>query len=319
MQNHLGERGVWVRVGRTGHTPVEGWLLGEIPQGLLVAMSDDLNDVRLISGYSYISYDHDRRLPRVRYDNANELYEELEAINSAISAPMRRAVSRLSFERLHQAGHRSSELRRDIDRARYEIQMADDRLLSRNEVLAFLIAQADQSTTLHREVYDTFEGSGLTDVLDDFGPRLASLPSELTIPAYDLEFQSSEDLASSLEATRDQRWTSTTHRASLEAAEATRTRLIVEAARGRERAGEGRLEQPDGSTVLSRWIGPSLRVLVGTGLATANAAIGVTAGLTATIATIGATAVPTYVGVATSIYTGLAQAADGLEKIGRRK
>ena len=105
MQNHLRERGVWVKVGRTGHTPVEGWLPGEIPQGLLVAMSDDLNDVRLISGYSSISYNHDRRLPRVRYDNANELYEELEAINSAISAPMRRAVSRLSFERLHQAGH----------------------------------------------------------------------------------------------------------------------------------------------------------------------------------------------------------------------
>ena len=123
----------------------------------------------------------------------------------------------------------------------------------------------------------------------------------------------------SMEARRDQRWTSTTHRASLEAAEATRTRLIVEAAKGRERAGEERSQQPADATVLSRWIGPSLRVLIGTGLATANAAIGVTAGLTATIATIGATAVPTYVGVATSIYTGLAQAADGLEKIGRHK
>ncbi len=110
----------------------------------------------------------------------------------------------------------------------------------------------------------------------------------------------------SMEATRDQRWTSTTHRASLEAAEATRTRLIVEAAKGRERAGEERSQQPADAIVLSRWIGPSLRVLIGTGLATANAAIGVTAGHTATIATIGATAVPTYVGVATSIYTGLA-------------
>ena len=98
-----------------------------------------------------------------------------------------------------------------------------------------------------------------------------------------------------------------------------RTRLIVEAAKERNQESEAKLEKPDDSTPFSRWFGPSLRVLAGTGLATANAAVGVTAGLTATIATIGATAVQTYVGVATSIYTGLAQVADGPEKIGRRK
>ena len=116
-----------------------------------------------------------------------------------------------------------------------------------------------------------------------------------------------------------QRWTMQKHRTSLVAAEETRTRLIVEASADRENERADKAEKPDDSTPLSRWIGPSLRVLAGTGLTVANAAIGVTAGLATAITTIGGTAVPTYVGVATSIYTGLTQVSDGLEKIGRRK
>ena len=69
--------------------------------------------------------------------------------------------------------------------------------------MGFLIAQADRVTALHREVYETFEDAGLAAILDEFGPRLTHLPAELTIPAYDLEFSSREDLTSTLESTRD--------------------------------------------------------------------------------------------------------------------
>ncbi|SJM94627.1 hypothetical protein CRENPOLYSF1_560003 [Crenothrix polyspora] len=94
-------------------------------------------------------------------------------------------------------------------------------------------------------------------------------------------------------------------------------RLILEAVKKRDHKNDTESKKFDDSTPFSRWFGPSLRVLAGTGLAAANAAVGVTAGITATITTLGSLGVPTYVGVATSIYTGLSQVADGLEKIGR--
>jgi hypothetical protein len=299
--------------------PIQGWLIGEIPQGLLVALDEDLSDVRVVSEYIRISYDHDRRLSKLRYDNVEKIRDELESANAAILDPMRRAISRLKFDELHQFGHRSAELFRHIHRARMDRYISSDDLTPRDELMEFLTAQADRSTSLHREVYETLEDSGLTEILDEYGPTLARLPPDLVIPAYDLEFESREELKSAFEGTREERWTSLRHRTSLEAAEETRIRLVVEASRAREKASEDKPEKPDDSTPFSRWVGPSLRVLTGTGLTAANAAIGVTAGLTATIATIGATAVPVYVGVFTSIYTGLAQVSDGLEKIGRRK
>lgn len=51
MQN-LSNRGVWVRVGRKVGEPIQGWLIGEIPQGLLIALDEELKDVRVVSGYT---------------------------------------------------------------------------------------------------------------------------------------------------------------------------------------------------------------------------------------------------------------------------
>lgn len=317
--NHLDERGVWVKIYRPKGGPVEGWLMGEIPQGLVVALDEDLTDIHLIPKYDSISYDNNKKLSKLSFEDTQQVREELQSLSDAISTPMNGAISKINFTRLHQFGHRSTQLKRQIHRAEYEWRVRNVDSEPRYELMGFLIAQADRTTALHREVYETFEDAGLITILDEFGSRLAHLPAELTIPAYDLEFSSKEELTTTLESTREEPWTARKHRASLDAAEETRTRLIAETAKERDQNNETKLEKSDDSTPFSRWFGPSLRVLAGTGLATANAALGVTGGLTATIATIGAAAVPTYVGVATSMYTGLTQVADGLEKIGRHK
>ncbi len=317
MSKHLNQRGAWVTIHRKSGTSVEGWLIGEIPQGLVITLDEDLSDIRLVSEYYSIGYNYDKKLSKLSFENSEHVYDELHTTNDAISYSMRRAISKIKFDRLHQFGHHSALLKRHIHDAKYE-RMYDD-VSPRAELMGFLIAQADRVTALHREVYETFEDSGLTEILSEYGSKLTHLPAELTIPAYDLEFSSREDLISTLKLARDQSWSESKHRASLDAAEEMRTRLIVEATKECNQKSEEKLEKRDDSTPFSRWFGPSLRVLAGTGLATANAAVGVTAGLTAAIATIGATTVPTYVGVATSIYTGLIQVADGLEKIGRRK
>jgi len=293
--------------------------MGEIPQGLIIALDEDLTDIRLVPEYYSIGYDHEKKLSKLSFENADEVHDELRNTNDAISDPMRVAISKMRFDQLHKFGHLSAQLRWKIHRAERDQRMYRIDSTPRDELIGFLTAQADRATALHRDVYETFEEAGLAAILDEFGPRLTRLPAEITIPAYDLEFSSKEDLTSTLVLTRDQRWTEKGHRASLEAAEETRAQLIVESTKEHDQEGEAISKEHDDSTPLSRWFGPSLRVLAGTGLVTANAAVGVTAGLTTTIATIGATAVPTYVGVATSIYTGLTQVADGLEKIGRRK
>jgi hypothetical protein len=319
MTHDLSLRGVWVTVNREVGEPVQGWLIGEIPQGILVALDEDLADVRVVSDYASIGFDHDKQLSKLRVESAEEIEEQLKATNAAILGPMRKAASRLRFDELQRFCQRSAELiehlhfRPDVPHMRRHGQTPQD------ELAGFLTAQADRSASLHREVYSMMEDSGLTEILDEHGPRLVRLPPELVIPAHDLVFESREDLISSLTSAREARWSGRRHRRSLEVAEETRTRLLVEASRERPGIRDHKPKRTDDATPFSRWVGPSLRILAGTGLAAANVAIAVTAGLTATIVTIGATAVPVYVGVATSVYTGLVQVADGLEKIGRHK
>jgi hypothetical protein len=278
-----------------------------------------LEDVRFVSNYTSINYDHKKSLPKLKIDNAREIQEEMWRTNEAILEPMQDAISRIKFDRLHEFCRHSKELKQLLYRAKMEEREWDRYQTPPHELINSLIVQADRSTSLHREVYETLEDSGLTEVIEEYGPTLSRLPAELTIPAYDLEFETSEELTSSLESTWDQPWTRKRHRAFLKEAEETRIRLMRGNMKEHDKQDEANSEKTDDSTLFSRWIGPSLRVLVGTGLAIANTAVGVTAGITTTIATIGATAVPTYVGVATSIYTGLAQVSDGLEKIGRSK
>jgi hypothetical protein len=324
----LAERGAWVTVGRDGKRDVEGWLIGQISEGLLIAADDELEDVRVVSDFDSIQVAADKRLPGISAKALRRTREKLRRADSAVSADLRKAISLIRFDRLHQFGHRSAELVRAIHRATYlhthqrprrssqedSRPLREDMQTGRVDLINFMLAQGDRSADLHREVFETLNESGLTKVLDEHGPELARLPPEFTIPAYDLDFVSRKELTSALKATRKERWTARKHSAALEAAEDTRSRLLLEGAGYRNQP-----ERVDDATSLSRWVGPSLRVLSGTGLAVANVAVGLTAGLTGSVFTIGATAVPTYVGVATSIYTGLAQVADGLEKIGRRK
>jgi hypothetical protein len=84
--------------------------------------------------------------------------------------------------------------------------MIDDDGSNVEDLIGFLLAQADRSTDLHREVYETFEDSGLADAMSEYGPKLSRFPPELTLPAYDLEFESEETLTSVLKGTRDDPW-----------------------------------------------------------------------------------------------------------------
>ncbi|SJM94626.1 hypothetical protein [Crenothrix polyspora] len=171
MNNHLTNRGVWVRINRYKGETVEGWLIGEIPQGLLIALDKDLKDLRLVSEYYSISYNHENKLSTLSIENATEVRDELQAISEAISVPMKNAISRTKFDKLHQFCHHSAELSWQIRQGEHEAFQGIDSE-PRGELMGFLLAQVDRSTALHREVYETFEDCGLTAILDEFGRDL---------------------------------------------------------------------------------------------------------------------------------------------------
>jgi len=296
--------------------------MGEIPQGLLVALDEKLTDIRLVSGnYDLINYDHKKTHPDLYYKNAEKLQTQLDEFASILSPQLEKVFSRLKYDSLHAFSQRSSFIRRRLAKARWEYKEEaryfDLDKSSLSDLIGFLAAQTDRAIDLHREVYDTVKDSGLAEIISEHGPKLAELPTELTLPADDLKFEERKTLQSALENSRERPWSAKNHQFILEQAEATRTSLMIKAIES-PRANE-RIEKPrsEDSTIWSQWIGPTTRILAGTGLVAANAALGITAGLTATVATIGATSVPIYVGIATSIYTGSVQVAEGLEKIGR--
>jgi hypothetical protein len=318
----LYNRGKWVTISGKGERKISGWLMGEIPQGLLVALDEKLEDIRLVStGCSYgIIYNNQKTHPVLYYENAKGLQTRLEELNSILSPQLERVFSRLKYDRLHSFSHKSSLIRHQLRRWEFEESMRwknNPYESSLSDLIGYLAAQTDQAIDLHREVYDTVEDSGLAEIMSEYGPKLAELPTELTLPADDLKFEERNVLTSALENSRKRPWSSENHRSILQQVEATRTTLLIKAiksCRGNERTDK---LQSDNSTFLSRWLGPTTRILAGTGLVAANAALGITAGLTATLATIGATSVPIYVAIVTSIYTGSVQVAEGLEKIGR--
>lgn len=323
MNGDLALRGVWVTFSSDGPGEIEGWLIGEIPQGSLISLDDELTHIRLVERGTWLmaSYDHRKRLSKLAYDNSTELEQRLHDVNVDLSRQLRSVLSKVRYDKLQMFCRASfkiaSEIRRGEAQA-YENMRNQDFGYAEDELVNFFIAQVDRSTAMHAEVYEMFEDCGLSDVLDEFGGELSVFPAELVIPAHDLEFEAKDELVSAFESTKDENWTSTKHRNFLKAATDARYEFLHLHSK-KDNYIDGAQKESDDSTSLSRWIGPSLRILAGTGLTAANAALGVTAGLTTTIATIGATAVPTYVGVATSLYTGLAQVSEGLEKIGRRK
>lgn len=265
-----------------------------------------------------IGYDYQKAHPVLYYENAKNLQMQLQELNSVLAPQLERVFSRLKYDRMHAFSHKSSLIRHQLRRWE-ELWRLDNNPYesSLSDLIGYLAAQTDQAIDFHREVYDTVEDSGLAEVMSEYGPKLAELPTELTLPADDLKFEERNVLTSALEKSRKRPWSSENHKSILQQAEATRATLLVkaiESRRGNERTDKLR---SDNSNILSRWLGPTTRILAGTGLVAANVALGLTAGLTATLATIGATSVPIYAAIATSIYTGSVQVAEGLEKIGR--
>jgi hypothetical protein len=312
--------GVYVTVSLKDGQVLKGWLRGELPNGVLLAVDPDGKDIRLIEDYSGMSYDWREKRATFAIPDGENLDNKLRKLDDGLRGPLERSFSRIDYRALKRFTRRAPELTRDIEEySRHSSRMFPEYDSPRGQLADFVLARVDESIDLHEEVFQEFEQSELAGTVSQFGAELSKLPADQALPYVDREFIGGS--SSSLEGGRgpvsDRPWTLERHRIALRRTREVRTRLVTAALAPTHEGDEAlaKDEKPKRGRFW-RWGGASLRILAGTGLAVANGALGLTAGLATTITSVGATAVPIYVGVATSIYYGVTQAADGLEKIG---
>ena len=193
------------------------------------------------------------------------------------------------------------------------IASSEDRLSSPD------YANLTTAVSLSDELYSALAKTGLGNAIGSFGSDLATLPTQYALPNLDGTFN--KDVVRDLPAGGSQPvWTMGRQKVLRDAASDKLTRMSgsanapLESVEAHQTA-KHRLFSASSFPSKTKFAGASLRIAVGTGLTVGNLALGVSAGLADTLFSVGATALPVYVGLATSAYTGLVQIADGLEKI----
>jgi hypothetical protein len=296
----------------------EGWIYGELPQGILISLDQEGNNIRMIPK-SWRSKNYPDT-PRAAFSppNSKEIKNKIYEINNGIQERFRHALRNINYYPFQRFAERALKIKKQIHDFEYSYnRFGGDQMFPMNEIVDFLGSRVDESTEIHAEVYGEIERSGIADIVSESWPQISRLPSKYVMPSIDYEM-SNRGIVENLETIPDETWSRSRHRT-----------LLNEARRSREKALIGFLSRPVLEEEMPhmegpepqrgfgiRYAGASLRIITGTGLAVANIGLGLTAGLASTLVTIGATAVPTYVGVATSIATGLVQTSEGLEKIG---
>jgi len=316
MESNLREVGRCIVLHLPNSGKVEGWLYGQVEQGYLISEDPAGSRIRLVEEKATtISYPNE---PRAAFAASNlaDVAKQIDGLSRRLEPPVKRALSRLDYRSLRRFVDRAPELRsRTYRRPEREYHGSEDDPML--ELTEFVAASTDEVVELHAEVFDEFEHSGLAAIVAEHAEELAGLPTKYTLPSFDAALLNESPSKSEAEDGHEAIWSVHQHRSRIAAARRTREQVIIQAvSRSRDIAMDldGESRPPRGTAL--RYFGASFQILMGTGLAVANTGLALTAGLTSTLVTIGATAVPTYIGVCTSVCAGLSQAGDGLGKIG---
>ncbi len=317
MLRNIGRR---IVVQLANGTTVEGWYYGQIPQGLLI--SEDLSGerIRLVSQPWKSQSFPEGPLAKFAEPDLAEEEHAIDRLSDKLTSRLKRALRRLDYRPLQRFADRASQIRAQIYHAQHNVsRLIDLPEDSQSELAAFTASRLDEVIELHSEVFAELEESGVAEIVAESSEEISFIPIRYTLPAIDGMDGYDPWTGIEIDSTHQGLlWSAREHRQQLDAAREVKQQVIIRAIMRRPDATEGpesdEPKRPRG-TVL-RYFGASLQILMGTGLATGNVGLALTAGLTSTIATIGAALVPTYVGVGTSICVGMVQVSDGLGKIG---
>lgn len=317
MQLHM--RGVRVRVRLRDEPDTEGWLWSERDGELLVSLDRDGRHIRLIrpGQLSGVAYDYDDRAA-FSVPNARQIEERLQSFEERFGRAVVSGIYRLDVARIRSIIDRARRLAANLSAAELAAPLSSEA----DPLTEFRLARTAAALRLAEQLREELDRAELLDLLDMLDYELAELPLDHTLPAADLQvmapfFQREDQAGEQIHRHAAVRRL----RERLESVEQEQSAYILGKLMRREQQGKeagASRDEPVTSYrgTIPRWIAASLRIAGGAALTGFNAVAGISSGIAGTILTIGATAVPTAVGVAVSMHTGISQMAEGLEKAG---
>ena len=307
MQLH--QRGMRVKVSNGEQPSMEGWLWADTPQGILVSLDKEGNDIRLVKR---------EKLPEISYDekdkatfaiqNARDIEKKILKLADDLETPMELALRNLNYSLLTQiireARIREQEVHGSFpdDGFRHTATEMTERFSSGLEY--FHKCKVDKSLRAYQRMHDELDRTGILDLVDRNSSKIVELPLEYILPEADLPL-----LPKELEQTAA-KWSKRGIEEALRTVDENKTLLIIE---DKDRERKFFADQGKGRT--SRWVAASLKLISGTVLTAGNGVLGAV-GFLGTITTLGGLTMPVALGIMASVSAGLGAFADGVEKVG---
>jgi hypothetical protein len=317
---NIGELGKRVSYTFEDGETVEGWLYGELPQGILVAIDREGNDIRLIR--KRWTRSTTSGTPEAAFSLPENTSDELRELARSIGPRFESSFERLDFKPFQRFRARSARLWARIRNSEELLSQRwpyEDDEQESVRVLEHVLYPTEEVLELHRDVFEELDRVEILSLVADARGRLPKIPYEYLLPLLDAVEQPPRHLSGEF----DRPWNAEHHRSLLnEVSTQNHLWAFLGRSKGRSKKRVTKEEAPRKAEPSKhkgdgiRYGSAILRVLSGTGLAAANVGAGLTGGLWSTLITIGATTIPTAVGVVASVGTGMAQVSDGLEKIG---
>jgi len=258
-----------------------GWFYGNIDQGILISLDRNGRDVRFYSKRWVSVGRRDAPLATFVPENVVTLSKQLQELNDSIQREMQRAIEQLDFRLLQRLISRASELRKELYRNRYVLEIELHRLGHDYEdptinLVMLSLARSSEVLELHEQLFEELANSGITKICEENHDKIRTIPPKYIIPGSDGAFLEDEAPPEDDLRSRELPWNEQAHRATMAAARRRRDDVIL-GVLSDKRAAEVRKSESgeDIPSRAARYVGASLRILSGAGLTVGNAAIAI--------------------------------------------
>jgi hypothetical protein len=300
------ELGIHVVVTLKSGERIEGWLRGEDDLGLYVALDVDGKHIRFVpySVWSGTFFQHDRERAHFVSSDHDKKLQVIEALERETRKPVADALDRIDLNRINRISLASRDL--DWKIRRFEHDQFDHGRPERE--LAGLVAEADRA---RRGLSAELAKSGLEQLIRVHSSEIRQITSRETIPRLDgvLSHEIDEDITRVRERG---------YKGIADAPVRISDLAIMESislARTKTKVAER--PEPSGSFATAlKWVNVGTMLAGGSVLASGNILVGAIAGATLSAPTLGLGTVAAYLGLLTSVYTGVTKFGEGLKNAG---
>ena len=295
---------------------IEGWMYGEVPTGLYIALDTDAKNIRFIreGQYTRVYYPREGVIARFVAQEPSNLVQAVDQLASQLAEPMAAALDRVDHNRVKRLGSAIQGTRAElqaIGSLRGQVPLPPS--MDMTNVYESLV----RARNTHVNVLDELERSGIAQILRQHQTAIKQVVSESTLPQVDAQVVSPSELQNLIQAAQGEPLPANTdfgRQLSNQPINVT----IGSVAIGTVNIGTTTPPQENQEDVQSgfwRTVGGWGKVLLGSGLVVANMGAGVSVGLVMIATTLGLGTVPVAVALATSIYTGAKGTVDALTEM----